>query len=360
MSKGFNKKQLSPKELYLELVRDLRSFKIRKPDKNRSFNLVHGWMLPTLVDVDDILWHRWDYWFKVSASAGVLPDNRIPEIDFRSQPDERTFKMLKNCLNAIPNHGNWEDWSSPTYIEYFVEWILYGFGYLGQAKLPKEPPGCDGASDRLAQIFYLPALQGHPYDYFGELMAMTRYGKATEFYPTPFSVAELMTRITMAGIETEDHRMKTSLDPCTGTGRIALFMSNYTLRVTCQDIHPFLAKTALVNFYLYAPWLAKPIPWMNHYSLYCHDFLTNPLENPITGSGLQEWIIMQSMAAQISDNISGVAIEQGAGGANGSAAGYLGDSIHDNKDWWQVYPIAKRIMPLEVERMWAHLFLKAE
>jgi tRNA G10 N-methylase Trm11 len=69
-----------------------------------------------------------------------------------------------------------------------------------------------------------------------------------------------MTRMLMEG---EDCRTKTVCDPAVGTGRFLLTASNYSLRLYGQDIDPTVCMATLVNGYLLAPWLVRPLPFLD-------------------------------------------------------------------------------------------------
>jgi hypothetical protein len=230
--------------------------------ENLKRDLPHGWLLPYLMGIDDLTWGRWAYWARCQMGAGTLPDEPIPAIAFCSCGSDASHsrKMLERSLSAIPNYGGWMGWSSSEYFDYFLSWLLFGFGHAGHQELPEEPAGCEGAALRLYQIFDLSPLLLWPYDHFAEIFGEAKYGQGAGFFPTPVSVCEVMARMT---IGRGDHRMKTVCDPCVGTGRMLLAASNYSLRLYAQDILRLMCKATLVNGYLYAPWLSLPIGWLD-------------------------------------------------------------------------------------------------
>jgi hypothetical protein len=127
--------------------------------------------------------------------------------------------MLERSLDCIPRIGFWQTWGSWDYFRYFLDWLLYGFGHAGHPEVPKEPGGCEGASDRLYQVFDLGELLLWPFDYFGDLLAEASYGQGQGFFPTPLHICEMMVQVSFGS---EDGRLKTTLDPCVGTGRMLL------------------------------------------------------------------------------------------------------------------------------------------
>jgi hypothetical protein len=59
-----------------------------------------------------------------------------------------------------------------------------------------------------------------------------------------------------------DNRLKSVNEPCVGTGRMLLYASNYSLILSGQDINLTCVKATLVNGYLYAPWMVKPLDFL--------------------------------------------------------------------------------------------------
>jgi hypothetical protein len=220
-----------------------------------------GWLLPTLLLTDSKETGRWDYWF-TCMEAEALPDAPLPPIYFLNTPHEKTRKMLSASLDAISGHGKDSHlgWSNATYFRFFTEWLLFGLGQKGSDSPPSDPMGCKGASERLLEVFDLPLLLRHPYDYMGDLLAECAYGRHNSFYPTPHPVCEMMVRMLMLD---GDNRAKTVCDPCTGTGRLLLHASNYSMRLFGMDIDQLMCQIALVNGYFFAPWLVRPLPFFD-------------------------------------------------------------------------------------------------
>ncbi len=270
---------------------------------------VRCFLLPTLLSTDLRLTGRWDY-LTDCWKSGALPDAPIPPLHFLSVPDKTVWKMLTAALDAIPRHGSsWQGWSSSTNFRFFLEWMLYGLHHPGQPEPPMEPVGCEGASDRLHEVFDLALLMQHPYDYFGELLSQNAYGKKQGFFPTPHHVCEMMVRMTM-GFEERDTRILTVCDPCVGTGRLLLHASNFSMRLYGMDIDPLLCQATLVNGYLYAPWLVRPLP-----------FLDGVQYNTEHSAALSEMMAEQAQPHQ-------------------KAA--LADTEHDATEQWRFEPVKKR------------------
>jgi N-6 DNA Methylase len=235
---------------------------------------------------------------------------------FMSVPDKETCAMLTTALDAIPAHGqgDWAGWSGAEYFRFFLQWLLHGFGHGGHREPPPEPPHCQGAGARLARVFNLPLWQQHPYDYLGDLLAQNAYGKQSGFFPTPHTVAEFMAQMTLGvrdGSDKTDRRILTVCDPCVGTGRLLLHASNYSLRLYGLDIEATLCLATLVNGFLFAPWLVRPLPYLDGVQY-----------QPEHSSDLSA-----AMAAQ----------------APPHQAARLIDTEHDVAEQWRVEPIKKRV-----------------
>jgi hypothetical protein len=271
--------------------------------------LPHGFLLPDLLANDTRLYGRWDYLAK-AWEAGQLSDAPLPRVPFSTTPDKATWHMLTRCLDAIPNHGTggWQGWSSSAYFHYFLEWLLYGLHHYGQPNAPPEPSGCEGASDRLYKVLDLALWQANPYDYFGDLLAENAYGKRQGFFPTPHSVSELMTCMTISG--DADARTQTVCDPCVGTGRMLLHASNHSLRLYGQDIDPLMCQATLINGFLFMPWLVRPLPFLDR-------------EHYVPGGSAA---LSDAMADQAPPHIAAV----------------LAGSEHDTEQQWRFEPIKKR------------------
>lgn len=244
--------------------------KVLRKDFTLSKPLSWGWLLPYLMGLDDMTWERWNYWAETKL-AGRLLERGIPQIEWATEHGEGSpgRKMLEHTLNSITKYGEWRGWSGAENLNYFFDWLLFGFGHNAQQEIPREPSGCEGASARLYQLFNLEPLIAYPHDYLGDIMAENSYGKHCGFYPTPMEVASMMTQMQMGNDGTgpdQDMRAKSVCDPALGTGRMLLCASNYSLRLYGMDINQTVIKACLVNGYLYAPWMVKAFDFLETYN----------------------------------------------------------------------------------------------
>jgi len=228
----------------------------RTPDpKVKRPNLPHGWALEMLMDLETRVNGRWAWWGRCHwhfDQTGQLPNSPIPEMDWEDTPEPRTMRMLQACMETLEYGGS----SGSQNIPYFFDWILYSLGSEWVQALPREP--CEGASDRLYQIFALDAMLLYPYDYFGDLLSAYHWGGNNGFYPTPMSVVKMMSHITM-GEKTLAQRLLTTYDGCAGTGRLLMIAGDYSVRLYAQDNDGIVLKALMINYYLYVPWGIAPI-----------------------------------------------------------------------------------------------------
>ena len=120
--------------------------------------------------------------------------------------------MLEICLDKMLTKGGYI--SMLTRIEYFLDWLLYGFGHphpwFGQ--LPTEPSGCEGCSMVLYQLFNLFHLLYQPQDYWGGLIVEAKgkgSQKHTGYFPTPSTVAVMMSKMLFS--DDKDTRLEIGL-----------------------------------------------------------------------------------------------------------------------------------------------------
>jgi hypothetical protein len=217
--------------------------------------LRHGWLLPYLLQLEGIIWGRWEHWSETFMAGKIIAP--IPEIVWCGERESLGRKEIERSLNAVTRNHDWAGWSSWTYFDYFLDWLLFGFGDPKQKTEPEVPGGCEGASERLYQTFNLGPLLAWPNDYLGDILAENSFGRHSGFFPTPMCICEMMVKM-MQGADGDDLRDKSVCDPALGTGRMLLAASNYSYRLKGQDINNTVIKATLVNGYLYAPWLAKP------------------------------------------------------------------------------------------------------
>jgi hypothetical protein len=278
-----------------------QTYQNQKPKKliaNLQRDLEPGWLQPYLFQIDNLLWGRWHYWHRCQLvpqdawmhwqiqpkkdkslllwlAEKTLPTEPIPQIAWNYNSSAE--KMLDRVLDSIPTHGNWRGWGAFSYLDYFLKWLLYGFGHPGYSDLPIEPDGCGGASMRLYQLFDLSYLLMFPYDYFGKILPeiVSKKGQRKQgFFPTPMNLSTMMAMMVNNDSTCKFKRVETFLEPCVGTGSLMLCQSNYTLCGIGIDIDRRLLECALVSFYLYAPWFACPIWWMlDRTDLICGDSL---------------------------------------------------------------------------------------
>jgi hypothetical protein len=214
----------------------------------------HGWLLPQLLKLDDEYQGRWEQW-QWTMKTGELP-SEIPQTEFLDLGNPQALQMVKDCLQAIPQ-GGWGSLSR--FIPYFTDWLLYALGHPSIAESSPVPEGCKNAESRLVKELELKLLITCPFDYLGHLLASEDYGQSrNKFYPTPVWTARAMA---IAAVSSSASVPPFHVyEPALGTGRLALEMSNYAVSLTGWEWDLLLVKIASLNFLLYAPYFALPIP----------------------------------------------------------------------------------------------------
>ena len=210
-----------------------------------------GWLVPYLMALDQMFFNRWEYWMN-AVIDDKIPGAPIPYIRFQSDAScyaNMARKNIEKCLNyAMHSHSN--------IFEKFINWILWGFNYKNNLKFPSIDEKTD---DHWYRTFNLGLFYEEPGDHFANVASDYQIGSGSGYFPTPPSVVEMMTKMTFGGEPEPEHKNKSVIDPCCGTGVMLLYASNYSLNLHGIDIHPLICKIAMVNAYIYVPWLVyKP------------------------------------------------------------------------------------------------------
>src|SRR5690606_2773486 len=98
----------------------------------------------------------------------------------------------------------------------------------------------------------------YPTDYLSQVLSEETgkgYKGALGYFPTPFHVCILMTRMTK-GEDEESNKRAAVNDPAVGCGAMLLAASNYHLRGFGQDISKIAVELCKIQMYWYAPWYA--------------------------------------------------------------------------------------------------------
>lgn len=216
---------------------------IKKENSQFKHPLPKGWLQPYLLALSDIFDGRWSYWLNILQTGKPLPDP-IPRINFDSHPHNDVQKNLKDCISYVQSKGyGSEAWMM------FVDWLLWGFG----SKLVTEWP--ERITEEISwywyQTFNLGLMMLHPADHMAwGACELSGHSGLHGYFPTPMHICQMM-----ADIQMSDDKTKTVNDPCVGTGSMLLAASNYSLRLSGQDISLDMVKMLTVNGFIFVPWL---------------------------------------------------------------------------------------------------------
>jgi len=215
-------------------------------DELKSTRDMSGWLLPYLIALDELFFKRWEYWTK-AVMADRIPEEPIPFIRFQSPhsyPQQLVTKNLKQCLD-------YAEYSSSNALELFIDWMLWG---LSEGE--HFPPVNERTDDYWYRTFNLGLFYQEPADHLALLAADRNVGKAGGYFPTPANVVEMMVRMNIGSEPKPEHKRMSVCDPCSGSGIMLLYASNYSLNLYGMDINPLITKIAQVNSFIYVPWLA--------------------------------------------------------------------------------------------------------
>jgi len=219
------------------------------------YNVYRGWLIPYLINGDLIFNNaRWLFWLRCLKDRHI-PNEELPQIHFiPSSGDPKVIAVRRHIEKAIDyiayKTGAWDA------LQTLMEWLLWGLGQTN-AEFPRLS---EEQHMWLYKYFQLGLLQETPHDYWGDIIA-ERKGNGdwnrNAFYPTPENVVQFLTEMT-AGDPDEKGIFRTALDPCIGSGRFGMYLSNKVIFIYGNDIDPVVIKAALINMNLYAPWVALP------------------------------------------------------------------------------------------------------
>jgi len=204
-----------------------------------------GWLLPylELCEVHPQIAPRYGYLSR-TLEAGKLLDEPIPQCRFFAERDEATrpgMKMLEDVVKLAEQSGRYSNG-----IEVVCRWLGWALGITNEeTDLPRS------INEQMYRTFDISKWLLAPTDYIGEYMAASNIGRGASFFPTPMAICTMMAQMTYGD---GDHRTTTVNDPCVGTGRTLLAASNYSLRLTGQDILAICVLACQINFAIFAPW----------------------------------------------------------------------------------------------------------
>lgn len=233
-----------------------------------------GWFREQLWTVESSIWGRWNYWLQIIMNGQIGDPERfpIPQIEFgqflaESTPaapahlverfdhefvattigtsDEARKIIHKSFETAIHIGGD--------NLDRLIEWWLWAFGSGAVKERPK-------LSDKAAIAMYqlqLPRMIAHPADWASWLVTEFACVNRAAWFPTPMSLCSLMAQMTF-GNHDGDTRALTVNEPCVGTGAILLPISNYSLRMSCQDVDYLMVRLCEFQAWLWIPWLVLP------------------------------------------------------------------------------------------------------
>lgn len=216
----------------------------------------HGWLRPYAFLSETVINGRWVYWHDIRATQEVK-NKPIPQLHFYKPYDKEyqmVADMLKKCLKG-PKPGYYDNYRTFTD---FIDWLLYSWGSPTVKKLNSS------INPEIQQYWYenfnADLMFLYPSDYFVGIASELYSGKGFNtnmFYPTPANVVEAMVQMVYGDINPEEAKYMAVNEPCCGSGTMLLYQSNYSLRLTGQDISLLMTKITTLNGYFYVPWMVE-------------------------------------------------------------------------------------------------------
>lgn len=205
-----------------------------------------GFLLPQVLQEHDSgeCGNRWGYFHRICRDG--LGEESIPFVDFsRAGMDRLVIKNLWKMADIVSRNTTWH---SATRL---IDWLAFGLGVSRDM-----PDFGDEVHQRILDAVDIRLFVRRPYDYFGDWLSEHKSGwNPNAFFPTPHEICSVMALMQMGG---GDCRSKTVMDCCSGTGRLLLAASNYSLRLFGQDIDKTMVLACKANMSMYAPWGAFP------------------------------------------------------------------------------------------------------
>ena len=229
---------------------------------------------------------RWQYWLRWLAIGDYPPGRgedrtqnelaRIPQLEFpeyqhngptNSHPEERlrhkVRKNIEDTLDVLYRNSS----SGDVHVA-LMEYVLHAMG-------KKVWQRSSELYDKIAAVFDIVGFVAFPTDWLGEILAEEQRGKYNAFYPTPMQIVSMMTRMVFIDREgTADAaeaisgerycrdasgKVISAHDPCGGTMRMPLYLSNYVLDLSYMDVWHTAWIIALAYACCWVPWMILPM-----------------------------------------------------------------------------------------------------
>lgn len=212
-------------------------------------DLTFGWLLPQLLDLDRRYWKRYEAWQTALQTKTLLPPQPIAFCNPGTPAFDAGIQTVIDLLDQLSGING-------RAIADLAEWLLWS---LGHPAVPENP--LPAANQQLNQIDLEPWI-AHPADYLGHLLTLNQQqNRRTNFFPTPTACAQGMAQ---AATQTMIYQFQAvppyhGYEPCLGTGRLALEMSNVCRSLSGWELDETLLSIATLNFTLFAPDFAFPL-----------------------------------------------------------------------------------------------------
>lgn len=211
-----------------------------------------GWMREMLWKIEGMFFKRWEYWLN-ALERWEVPKEPIPKISFLPQTTSenghpRVMENIDFCMRPFQIN------TSPMVL---IKWLLWSFGDQSIPEKPREMT--NEMEEHWYRSFELNRFYEAPGDSMFPIYAKQKTGVAA-FFPTPSPIAQMMAEMTFGTMDGEEAKIATVNEPCCGTGIMLLHASNYSLRLSGQDVSDDMVLMTKLNSWIYIPWVAMPAP----------------------------------------------------------------------------------------------------
>jgi hypothetical protein len=235
----------------------------------------HGWFLPYLLEAEDRINGRWNYWLEI-LSRGTIGTATIPklafgmcgltggkqEIPYGDDVAQNHARGLCGTMAEAAANIQWafgRAFDRGARLDDLINWWLFAFG----SKTVEDKPKLEHHAEHAMYCgLELHRLLANPGDWAAHIANLYYGGRRSHnihaWFPTPINVATMMVEMQFGG--GVDYRCQTITDPCCGTGAMLLPASNYSLRLYGQDIDYTMCRLCEWQAWLYVPWLAFTVP----------------------------------------------------------------------------------------------------
>lgn len=247
-------------EFYMAKGRPPMADEGEKPWNYKGWLLYYVQMAHKMLGLVGTFPDRWSYFL-----GGM--DGPIPQITFQGEGD-KDRRNINSMMSDLLRHGvhsmHRSEWE--VFVQ-FTRWLSFGLGLADANDLYDVRRIPEKTQEFWYRTFNVQPFLESPADHFGRYICGTRSSGRSwnphAFFPTPQPVCKMMAQIAFHDMHQGDDydplkKWMSVMEPCSGTGRMLLEASNYSLNLSGMDIDPLMVRICNIYGAIYAPWMAFP------------------------------------------------------------------------------------------------------